>query len=89
MALSDNPFIGLTIEQLNTMRAQWLQVLSDIAAGGQSYAFPGRSFTRADIPNVKQTLSELRAAIEVTSSSGRGKQFVQARVNTQSRFDGC
>ncbi len=88
MALSDNPFIGLTTEELAAMRATWLQVLDDIAKGGQSYAFPGRSFTRADIPHVKETLSELRAAIEVTSGSGRGKQFVQAVIDTQRSFSG-
>jgi len=67
------------------MRTQWLQVLSDVAGGGKSYSFPGRSFSRADLPDIRNTLSELRTAIEFTS--GDGKQVVQALINTHSNFD--
>jgi hypothetical protein len=87
MALSDNPFIDLPLTTLQTMQAQWLQVLSDLAAGGKSYSFPGRSYTRADGPDVRKNLSLLRIAIRYVS--GTGVQSAQAIIDTQSEYAGC
>jgi hypothetical protein len=88
MPISDNPFIGFSDEDIAELKSAYKQVLLDIAKAGQSYAFPGRSFTRADIPNVLNLLSQLRAAADVASGAAGGRQFVQARVNTTSRFIG-
>jgi hypothetical protein len=84
--LSQNPFVGLTATELLQLRTTWLLVLGQIASGGVSYAFPGRSFTRADLDTVKDTLAEIRAAIDYLNASG--KQMVQAVIDTQRRFSG-
>jgi hypothetical protein len=88
MALSDNPFIGLPLATLTQMQADWLQCLSDLAKAGQSYTFPGRSMTRANLPEVRNTLMELRIALNVAVSGGAGKQSANAIIDTQSRFSG-
>lgn len=70
MALSDNAFVGLTSPQLATLQAAYLQCLTDIATAGQSYTM-GRTFTRANLSEVRKTLSEINNAIRFTSGSGR------------------
>ncbi len=82
--LDDNPFIGLLLPDLQDLQGKYIQVLKDIAAAGQSYSFPGRSFTRANIPEVRSILTDLRAAIRV--ANGTGKQFANARIDTQGKF---
>ena len=62
MALSDNPFIGLPLATLLQMQTTWLQVLNDIATVGQSYTFPNRSLTKANLPEVVEILTDLRYA---------------------------
>lgn len=84
MSLSNNPFVNLSLSQLLTMQTQWLQVLSDIAGGGTNYTFPGRSFTRANLAEVRETLSLLSVAIRF--SRGTGVQSAQVRIDTQSKF---
>ncbi len=90
MALSDNPFIGLPLDLLQEMQATWLQVLNDIALTGQSYTFPNRSLSRANLPEVRNMLIDLRFAIDqatpVSAGGGRGVQIAQVVVDTQSRF---
>jgi hypothetical protein len=88
MALSDNPYIGLPLSELQEIQALYLQVLRDIAKTGRSYAFPGLSLTRADLKEVRDLLSELRAAIDFTAGgTGAIKQFANVVINTQSQFD--
>jgi hypothetical protein len=89
MALSDNPFIGLPLATLQQMQATWLQVLNDIATVGQSYTFPNRSLTKANLPEVVEILTALRYAISDAMpgiSTNAGKQIAQAIIDTQSRF---
>lgn len=90
MALSDNPFIGLPLDLLQEMQATWLQVLNDIALTGQSYTFPNRSLSRANLPEVRNMLIDLRYAIDqqTPASAGGSKalQIVQATIDTQSRY---
>jgi hypothetical protein len=89
MALSDNPFIGLPVDTLNQMQETWLQVLNDIALTGQSYTFPNRSLTRANLPEIRNILVDLRYAIDQASPQGAGggsRQIAQAVIDTQSRF---
>jgi hypothetical protein len=90
MALSDNPFIGLPLDLLQEMQATWLQVLNDIALTGQSYTFPNRSLSRANLPEVRNMLVDLRFAIDqltpASAGGSRGIQIAQATVDTQNRF---
>lgn len=86
MALSDNPFIGQDVAALQAMRDSYMQVLTDISKTGKSYAFPGLSLTRADLPEVRATLSQLRLAIEYTT--GQAKQVAYATIRTDTKFTG-
>lgn len=89
MALSDNPFIGLPLEVLQQMQTTWLQVLNDIATVGQSYTFPNRSLTKANLPEVVEILTMLRYAVQDAGGmevGGRTVQVAQAIIDTQSRF---
>jgi hypothetical protein len=88
MALSDNPFIGLPLATLTQMQTDWLQCLSDLAKAGQTYTMGGRTMTRANLPEIRTTLSELRIAISNASGGGAGKQSANAIIDTQSRFSG-
>ena len=83
-----NPFFGLSLVQLQELQGLYVQVLKDIALAGQSYSFPGRSFTRADIPNVKELLSDINGAMTAITGVSVGRQFAQATIDTQRRFAG-
>jgi hypothetical protein len=84
MPASDNPFIGLQSADLTDLQAKWLQVIKDLATTGQSYTFPGRSLTRADLAEARETLMLINQAIRF--SNGQGRQIAQARIETQSNF---
>jgi hypothetical protein len=86
MALSDNPFIGLPLADILGLQTQFKQAIQDVLAAGQSYSFPGRTFTRASLPYLYEGLGYCNTAISVASGGGAGKQFVQATVDTQSTF---
>lgn len=85
MALSDNPFVGLPLADLQDLQTKYVQAIKDIATAGQSYTFPGRSFTRANLPEMRKTLSEIRIALAQATGTG-GKQIAQAVIDTQSKF---
>ena len=86
MALTDNPFLGMPIEDIQALRATYLQVITDIAKTGKSYAFPGLSLTRADLKDIKETLSQLRIAEGI--ADGSVKQVAYATINTMCKFSG-
>jgi hypothetical protein len=88
MAENGNAFIGLPLETLQELQTLYVQVLKDIAVAGQSYSFPGRSFTRADIPNVKSVLADVGEAIAIVAPElgVGGRQIAYATINTQAPF---
>lgn len=61
--MASNPFFGLTLNQLQTLQANFLAALTAIASN-QSYSLNGRSLTRANLNDIKDTLSEIQAAID-------------------------
>lgn len=65
MAISviSGQFFGLPPATLNALMASYTQALTDIATAGQSHAVTGRSFTMANIAEVRNTIAELQAAI--------------------------
>jgi hypothetical protein len=85
MALSDNPFIGLPIAQQQQLQQAYVQVMLDIAATGKSYSFPGLQLTRADLAEIRDTLSLLRLSIEY--DTGQARQIAYGRADTQNQFD--
>jgi hypothetical protein len=70
-------FFGLPLAQLISLQAQFLACLEAIAVAGASYSIAGRSFTRANLTEVSQTIKELQAAID-NARGTRVKRVVSA-----------
>lgn len=62
MAGSSNAFIGLDLATLTTLQTAYVSALTALASN-QSYSLNGRALTRANLPDVKDTLGEINAAI--------------------------
>lgn len=60
-------FVHLDLTILQTMQIEWLACLSSIATGQQSYSIAGRTFTRANLKEVSETVSEIAYAIKLNS----------------------
>lgn len=86
MALSDNPYLSLTPAEIAAKQALYLQAEDDILKTGKSNAFPGWSITRADLGEIRASLSLLQVALSV--ASGTGSQIAQARFRTDRQFSG-
>lgn len=54
----------LDLATLQTLQGQYVACLTAIAQGNQSYSIAGRSFTRADLVEVRKTLGEISYAIQ-------------------------
>ena len=73
-------FFGLPTATLQTMLTNYLAVLTGISTAGQNYTLGGRSFTRAHIAEVRQTIQELQVAID--RANGVRNTFTFANMNT-------
>lgn len=58
-------FVYLDSATLATMQAQWNAALAAIAVGNQSYSVAGRTFTRAQLPEVSDMVAEIAYAIQL------------------------
>jgi hypothetical protein len=76
MALSKSYF-GLPLATLQSLQTQFIACLEAIAVAGASYSIAGRSFTRANLGEVAQTIKELQAAIDAARGT-RVKRVVAA-----------
>jgi hypothetical protein len=76
MALSKSYF-GLPLATLTSLQTQFIACLEAIAVAGASYSIAGRSFTRANLGEVAQTIKELQAAID-NARGARVKRVVAA-----------
>lgn len=74
--ISVNPFRGIAIAQLQGIQSTYLQAVVDIATTGQSYVVPGRTFTAANIDQIKDTLAEIQAAIDYSSGARVATTYV-------------
>lgn len=70
MAISGD-FFGLDSATLTSLKTKFITCLEAIAVAGQEYEIAGRQFTRADLPEVRQTIAELQAAIERAGGTRR------------------
>lgn len=88
MALGDNPYVGLPIADLIELQTAATQAIKDVLAGGQSYSFPGRTFTRADLRTLQEMLGSIGQAINIASPAapGAGKQVAYGWHSTQSKW---
>ena len=68
-------FFGLPLATLQELQTDFTACLKAIAVAGSSYSIAGRSFTRANLAEVSQTLKELQAAID-NASGNRVRRFV-------------
>ena len=57
-------FVGLPIATLNSLRDKYIACLEAIAVAGASYSIAGRSFSRANLSEVREIIAELTLAIE-------------------------
>lgn len=62
MALSGNPFSGLPSATIAQLLAVYVQCAIDIATAGQSYTINSRTYTAADMREVKETIRQLTEA---------------------------
>ena len=56
---------GLSVATLTAMLARWEACLDGISVGGQSYSMAGRTFTRADLPEVGKMVDDLSVALQL------------------------
>ena len=73
-------FFGLPVTTLQPMLTNYLNLLTGISTAGQSYMIGGRTFTRANIAEVRQTIQELQYAIN--RQNGTNNSFTFANMNT-------
>jgi hypothetical protein len=65
-------FVGLDETTLTQMRTDWLNCLTALAVGGQSYAIAGRNMTRANLQEVKMIILEINHALRGGGVPGAG-----------------
>ncbi len=75
MAGSSNPFIGLSLSQLQTLQTAYLAAVTALATS-QSYSLNGRTLQRANLPEVTQTLGWINAAIADADGSTTSRTLV-------------
>lgn len=63
-----NPFDGLDASTLSTLKTQYLACLTAIAQN-QAYSLNGRSLTRANLSEVKTTLGQIQAALDLANGT--------------------
>jgi outer membrane murein-binding lipoprotein Lpp len=70
-------FFGLPIATLEELLNDYVACLKAIAVAGASYSIAGRSFSRANLNEVSQTVKELQAALDAANGR-RIKRVVTA-----------
>jgi hypothetical protein len=62
-------FIHLDSATLSELKTDYVAALKAIAVGNQSYSIAGRTFTRANLREVSDTLAEIAYAVQLKSGS--------------------
>jgi hypothetical protein len=62
--MAKGDFIGLPLTTLTSLRDKYITCLEAIAVAGASYSIAGRSFSRANLGEVRDTIAELTLAIQ-------------------------
>ena len=62
-------FVGLPVATLNSLRDKYVACLEAIAVAGASYSIAGRSFSRANLSEVREIIAELTLAIQNASGA--------------------
>ena len=62
--MAKGDFVGLPLATLTSLRDKYVTCLESIAVAGASYSIAGRSFSRANLGEVRDTIAELTLAIQ-------------------------
>jgi hypothetical protein len=62
--MAKGDFVGLPLATLTSLRDKYITCLEAIAVAGASYSIAGRSFSRANLGEVRDTIAELTLAIQ-------------------------
>jgi hypothetical protein len=65
--MASGSFVGLPLATLTSLRDKYVTCLEAIAVAGASYSIAGRSFSRANLGEVTNTIAELNLAIRVAT----------------------
>ena len=69
MARSD--FYGLPVATLTELRDEYVSAIKAVATNGVSYSIGGRSLSRANLTEMRNTLGDITTAIDRASGSRR------------------
>ncbi len=67
--MASGSFVGLPLATLTSLRQKYLDCLEAIAVAGISYSIGGRSFSRANLTEVRNTIEELTYAIKIADGT--------------------
>ena len=67
--MASGAFVGLPLATLTSLRDKYVSCLEAIAVAGASYSIGGRSFSRANLGEVRDTIEELTYAIKLADGS--------------------
>lgn len=67
--MAKGSFVGLPLATLNSLQTKYLECLEAIAVAGVSYSIAGRSFSRANLTEVRNTVEELTYAIRLANGT--------------------
>lgn len=69
MARSD--FFGLPVATLEELRDEYVAAIKAVATNGVSYSIGGRSLSRANLTEMRNTLGDIMAALDRVSNRRR------------------
>lgn len=75
MASSGNPFFGVEIGTLNTLKTSVVSAISAVLLN-QSYSLNGKSVTRANLADLNQMLGQIQSAIDLYNNNTTNVSYV-------------
>lgn len=70
-------FYGLDAATLATLKTAYTDAIVAVATAGQSYSISGRSFSRANLPELNATLAEIIAAQNYAAGTGNSQTYAR------------
>lgn len=69
--MARSAFFGLPVATLTELRDEYIAALKAIATNGVSYSIGGRSLSRANLSEIKETLADIISALDRASGNRR------------------
>lgn len=69
--MARSTFFGLPIATLEELRDEYVDAIKAIATNGVSYSIGGRSLSRANLTELRETLADILSAIDRASGNRR------------------